>query len=337
MLSPVVNPKDVLKLRDKLYKQLSTISGKELKIRHVAPGGNPVPMGVKIAEKLHMWWFLGKTNDTKLWCAYGLEQIQAGKTYTARCQINFSLKGFNRRISGLFATDSHGKIYVLHDGGVGGGIAGVGKEQYCEFATAEQVEVGYEGKVYPYFVVGVLGQPDFPESLKSYVQSVYDFKESIDKSKSSGSTSKTAKKNPLAGSDLSTYEYAGIKKYNLPERQVTASNQHALVFRALKESLRHFNPKRDKNRDLFIRNDAGIITHLFEIKSSPSLQAVYTAIGQLMLRSVEDKATCIIVLPDETNKELIKDLAKLKIKIVTFSFDTNNQVHFKGLKNIINA
>jgi len=342
-MTPILGRASIEPILTKLKKMLGKEPHEDIDIHFKPQRGNMFPLKVRYMKDLDFWFAtdVGEGKG-KVWSPFGVGHLNKNQTVGARLEINFSPDSSAYDVAGLLARGTDGKIYLLHNGRIGGGVKGVGQSAFVGFSNAERREIEVEGKIRTYLMVGCLSDPGFSASLSNFVHSVDAFKRSIranepDQIKVAGhprNSNGSGTRNPI---DLQTNEYAELKSYDLPARTVSGGNKHSLVFSALKKELEYLNPRRDFYRDLFIRGAKGQITHLFEIKSSPSLQAVYTAIGQLMLRSVEDKATCIIVLPDETNKELIKDLAKLKIDIVTFSFDTNNQVHFKGLKNIINA
>lgn len=166
----------------------------------------------------------------------------------------------------------------------------------------------------------------FVENLKLFIQSVYDFKAS----------NKTTTVSTGTNTGLDADEYAGIKTYGLPERTVVASNKHALVFKALKEELIQLGlkPKRDRLRDLFTADKkTNKIELLFEIKSKPDRQSLYTAIGQLMMYGIIDKPKCFFVFPDKINAELIADLKKLNIETIRFK-EKNKKITFLDLSKI---
>ena len=90
----------------------------------------------------------------------------------------------------------------------------------------------------------------------------------------------------------------------------------------------------DRLRDLYTINKNGKVDNVFEIKSNPNRQSIYTAIGQLFLNNLYfKKVTRFVVLPEEIDIELIKDFELIDIKTITFKWK-NNEAVFKGLGKV---
>jgi len=79
----------------------------------------------------------------------------------------------------------------------------------------------------------------------------------------------------------------------------------------------------------------GVLTDIFEVKTSNDTQSIYTAVGQLFMHSVGlHNVTKYIVLPDSSdNIELIECLSLLNIEIIWFVID-NETCKFKLNKKI---
>lgn len=324
MLIALNTQKDITQANNLLVNLLSKKSGKPYTIKHSTRGGS-TKLTISYIKEFDFWWSNSKS-DSQYWCPYGLGKPKENQTTTGRCQINYPLNGINRKVAALFAKDNSGKIYLLHSGAIGGGITGNGREGFLNFFDGDRQQVLVNGEVIEYYLVGCINAKDFIENLKLFIQSVYDFKTS-NKTDTKGTKTKT---------ELDSDEYAGIKTYGLPERTVVASNKHALVFKALKEELIQLGlkPKRDRLRDLFTADKkTNKIELLFEIKSKPDRQSLYTAIGQLMMYGITDKPKCFFVFPDKINAELISDLKKLNIETIRFR-EKNKKITFLDLSKI---
>ena len=324
MLIALHTQKDITLANDLLVNTLSKKSGKPYNIKHSTRGGSS-DLTISYVKEFDFWWSNSK-GDSQYWCPYGLGEPKENQTTTGRCQINYPLNGINRKVAALLAKDNAGKYYLLHSGAVGGGISGNGREGFLNFFQGDKQEVVVNNEVIEYCLIGCISATDFIENLKLFIQSVYDFKAS----------NKTATKGTKTKKELDTDEYAGIKTYGLPARTVVASNKHALVFKALKEELIQLGlkPKRDRLRDLFTADkNTKKIELLFEIKSKPDRQSLYTAIGQLMMYGIIDKPKCFFVFPDKINTELIADLKKLNIETIRFR-EKNKKITFLDLSKI---
>lgn len=324
MLIALHTQKDISFANDLLVKILSKKSSKSYNIKHSTRGGSS-DLAISYVKEFDFWWSNSKGNS-QYWCPYGLGEPKENQTTTGRCQINYPLKGINRKVAALLAKDNSGKYYLLHSGAVGGGISGNGREGFLNLFQGDKQEVLVNNEIIEYCLIGCISAPDFIENLKLFVQSVYDFKAS----------NKTNTVNIGANIGLETDEYTGIKTYGLPERTIVASNKHALVFKALKEELIQLGlkPKRDRLRDLFtVDKNTNKIELLFEIKSKPDRQSLYTAIGQLMMYGISDKPKCFFVFPDKINAELISDLKKLNIETIRFR-EKGKKIIFLDLSKI---
>lgn len=329
MLRALDNEKAIKQANKKLVNLLSKKSGKPYLINHSTRGG-AVELNISYIQEFDFWWSNGH-GDNQYWCPYGIGKPRLNQTVTGRCQINYPVNCINRKVAALFAHDENDNTYLLHSGAIGGGIKGNGREGFLNFFEGERKEVLVNNDLIEYNVVGCIDAPDFLDNLKLFIQSVYDYKEA-NKTKTKTKTDKT-------NATLNSDEYAGIKTYDLPERTVIADNKHALVCTELKEQLKllGLEPKRDRLRDLFTLNTkTNKIELLFEIKSKPDRQSLYTAIGQLMMYGLKDKPKSFFVFPDKINRELIADLKKLNIETIRFK-EKNKKITFLDLDKIHNV
>jgi 5-methylcytosine-specific restriction protein A len=96
------------------------------------------PGGRYETSKLHangdIWCFhqvLKNEGQPRYWNAFGLaSSLQQERSNDITVEVNSPLEGVNRRIAGLFARSTNGRLAFLHTGRVGGGRTGVGKDEF---------------------------------------------------------------------------------------------------------------------------------------------------------------------------------------------------------------
>lgn len=92
-------------------------------------------------------------------------------------EINIPSKHNSGRVAGFFARDrDSGAIYVMHDGGIGGGRKGISKNPFLAWVD-EDLEMAVADKARRIGLrIGILGSPDLSAQIWSFVQKVDRFK-----------------------------------------------------------------------------------------------------------------------------------------------------------------
>lgn len=331
MLTGVIDQREITKLISKLQRHLDNYVTFKGRKRILYPQGSEV-REICYSKELGLWWHLGKTGNVKYyWNCFGLEDPTERKSLRIAVEINMPFSGRNFNISGLWAKDKNNEYYLLHDGGIGGGAVGVGKNLFRKMFTGEYEEANVDGRIREYAMVLKLSEPTMASQLVWFVNKVRAIKDSVKnekvKSKNQAHKRKRHKYNP---------EFFGIKTYNLPEA-ITANCNHGIVVDELKKQLELMGLKCSNEDfiDLYTINEKGVSTNMFEIKSNLSRYSVYTAIGQLMLnsRSMVNKPKYFFVCPSEIDQTLEKDLKTLDIHVIKFRWEKGKPV-FHKLKSI---
>lgn len=125
------------------------------------------------SSDLGIWMSSGQNPDS-FYNLFGIGKPHHTASNETIIEINFPFSGINRKISGAFAKDDSGNIFLLHRGNLGGKYAG--KSLLEENYDGEWVDVD-DGKTLKKFInVGNLDEPDFPEKLKNFVFEVCKIK-----------------------------------------------------------------------------------------------------------------------------------------------------------------
>lgn len=133
--------------------------------------------------------------DGKLWCAFRLATDAASPRYwnafgvfdsrrpaqIITVEINVSTTSNSVRVAGFFARDpASGRIYLMHDGSVGGGRRGVGRTAFLAWSKTTLVEVARtDAPARSGIIVADVGATDLPSRLWRFVQLVRDFKDTV--------------------------------------------------------------------------------------------------------------------------------------------------------------
>lgn len=328
MLIAVIEKDEITSANNLFFKRLLLLRHEKFDIIYATAGGSDV-IQIFYSNKYDFWWgnFDDKRNG-RFWNPFGLKRPKPGSATTGKCQINYSTSVINSNTGGLFAKNNLGNLYLLHNGRVGGGQKGVGKIAFANYYTGETTSVSVNGQEMDYFVVTELNSSRFYQNVLDFVTTIYDFKTYVKNTQTKEKRRGT--KRPLPGD-----EYLGIKTYNLPARTVVASNEHAIITKKLISELQklNFTVKRDQYRDAYTVDDNDKINRIFEVKSSLSMQALYTAIGQLKLHGLFFNSKKFFVTHRDVDPELIKDLKKLDIHCLLYNW-TNGDVNFYDLKRV---
>lgn len=68
-------------------------------------------------------WYAAQQSDKTYWHGFGNGAPQVGKKVALASEINIPADGLNRAISGAFARDDTGRVWLLHRGKIRGGKA----------------------------------------------------------------------------------------------------------------------------------------------------------------------------------------------------------------------
>lgn len=252
-----------------------------------------------------------------LWCAFGSSEDQKiPRTWNPlgifdpdlpsqiiTVEANIPTTSNSGRVAGLFARDpASGKVYLMHDGGIGGGKNGVGRSAFLAWAGARMTMVDVvrgDGSVRSGIVVGRVDSKDLPSRLWRFVQTVQDFKDAVAqgdlndpamhraikewndgfKPESSGQRSGSRR----SGFDYITYHGDVVNLLYEERNGQRAADEHVTNNRLI---------------DLYVLKDKSR-TEVYEVKTSLDRQSIYTAIGQLITHSVDASPSVrrILVLP----------------------------------------
>lgn len=253
----------------------------------------------------------------RYWNAFGTE-IKAS-CLSIVVEINISLSGNNKRVSGLFAKDElTNEYFLLHRGIIGGGKPGVGKKAFQNWYRGKWVKVVDErGKVEEAILISPISSNKLIRYLTEFIYEVKKFKDEVSKhinSRHIEGIEECISFKPefyglITGKRKSYFEY---------------ESNHGMIVNALEQWISkklppNYKTFNNKLIDLAVFNNKQTV-RIYEVKTTSDTQAIYTGIGQLMFHSGGNNyIEKILVLPESKYTEpFLNILKRLNIQLVRY-------------------
>lgn len=254
------------------------------------------------------------------WNSFGVYR-RAGNL-SISVEINIPIEDNTRRISGFFARDRDSEIlYLMHDGGIGGGRKGIGRDAFMEAANARPQKVQTSTGVRIGLIVAPLEAHHFEAGVSSYLCNVIDFKAAV----AEGHSPQAIQGLPADTGYAEYYrEFSGAKTGG--GDRFTYESRHGDIVHALLDWVpsQGIVGKIQKSVlvDLAVRHHGELVT-VFEVKSSTDRQSLYTAIGQLMVHSAnaEGVQRYLVIPAGRIPDDIGGCLAALSIRVIRYEID----------------
>lgn len=275
-----------------------------------------------------LWAAFGKVDDAAIprrWNAFGVfDPKRHAQIITV--EINIPTTSNSARVAGFFARDpATDEVYLMHDGSIGGGKAGVGRSAFLAWSKATLEDVGRDdGDDRAGIVIGRVDSDDMAARLWRFVQLVKGFKDAVAR----GELDDPDVRRAIAEWETFNSEGSGRRR-GQRRSEIDYISYHGDVVQQLFEErqARCALDERILNNkliDLYVRKGASM-TEIYEIKTSVDRQSIYTAIGQLISHSADASSEVkrTLVLPEgPMPPDLEKSLASLSIAVRRFSISS---------------
>ena len=242
-------------------------------------------------------------------------------------EINVVPRGPDNRIQGFFARDTlSGDLYLMHTGGLRGGIPGLNADAFPAWLSDPAAEAYYpDGTLRRGFIVLPITPNSTTRPLVRYMQKVAEFRQAIE-------AGQIHPDNPDYQNTRDAYqdyysEPQGSRSGYIPT-QIDPFSYHGSVVDELheqraKQDLSGLKVVKNIYIDMGVVDQSGSLVELYEVKTNTHRSNVYTAIGQLMVHA-PDNCRKILVIPQD--KELATDLLSTlhRLQIETLTFSMNN-------------
>jgi len=330
MLKVLDDESAIRKYRRQFIKSFKPFIDEKIPVTLGHPGGT-VKAKVSWSDSLGIWMFHEKISDSRYWHAFGTGKPSESSHIPITCEINFPIRGIDRRIGGALAVDRDGLIYVVHRGKIGGGKKGVGKslfEDHYRGVWAIMEDGPVETTV---ALIGVLNSPRL-------VRQVTQFVGKIDRMKNHFSPRSSQLE--ITFEELTfREELIGVSQTH-PEIDPGTRCDHGLIIKDLHEVLirRGYKAANDLERDLFIANKKGEITTVFKVLTDAFANSIQSGAIQLLLANMElpVKPLLILIVPEAIDESLDAKLKKIGIDVLVYEWQ-KDQAAFPKLDAIIHT
>lgn len=325
MLKLISDPISKKDLQEKLEFNLKNVM-KNKGIRNIGfPGGN-FDQHIYSAGEEKLWVAFGGLLEEpavrRYWNGFGIYRSDR-PAQSISVEINIPIDSNGGQVAGFFAEDSEtGDSYLMHSGKVGGGRPGIGKSAFLVWSKAKLAEVVDEnGGVRTGIVVSKLDDPDMAGRIWTFVKGVQSFKDHA----ATGALEMPEFRRRVEEFDRSSKEFSGKKRGTRGGTLEYFAYHGDIVQKLYDERTAHLSPGEtvfNSNLiDLFVRKN-GILSEVYEVKTSIGRQALYTAIGRIVTHTTEchgEVARFIVVPADDTiPKDLEEAVVILGIKVRRF-------------------
>ena len=326
MLKIITDAKTIQRCRQQLARRIRVAAAEKIPVV-LGHQGASLRARVWWSEELGLWFYPSKGEENRYWNAFGTDRPRSDASLSITCEINFAKEGIDRRIGGAFATDSRGRIFVVHRGKLGGSRKGVGKALFEKRYRGVWMEMDDGGEEASVAVVGVLPSPRFARQVAQFVGKIEKIK---DMAAPSAQTE-------IGFDDLRLREeLLGTRRCEL-FRDTAGECDHGLVVKDLAAALKIIGCKfgNDGLRDLLALDPRGEVT-IFQIKTDNLYKSIQEGATRLLVNSL--RATrpprLLLVLPaaPDTGKE--ERLRRLNIDVLTYRWEGNHAV-FPGLETFL--
>lgn len=135
--------------------------------------GGGIQATVSWSSIFGLWLYLGRVaNGNRYWNAFGQENPREHHNLSITCEINFPLEGINRRVSGAFASDDSGRLFLLYRGRIGGGRPGISKSLFSQNYSGEWTDVRDGELDTKVALIAALGSTNFTQRVGQFVYEI---------------------------------------------------------------------------------------------------------------------------------------------------------------------
>ena len=136
----------------------------------VGGAGGSFATTIAYAPSLDLW-YAAQQNGKTCWHGFGNGTPQAGKKVALASEINIPADGLNRAISGAFARDDAGQVWLLHRGKIRGG-----KTLFFAHYNGTTITVQDGDKEERCALIGAVDDPEIAAHIARFVAAVVHIK-----------------------------------------------------------------------------------------------------------------------------------------------------------------
>lgn len=320
MLKVLDDESAIRKYRQQFIKSFKPFIHEKIPVTLGHPGGT-AKAKVSWSESLGIWMFHEKISESRFWHAFGIGKPSGSSSIPITCEINFPIRGIDRRIGGALAADNDGRIFVIHRGILGGGKKGVGKSLFADHYRGAWAIMGDGPVETTVALIGALNSPRFVRQVTQFVRKIDMIKNSF---------SSRSSQLEMTFEELSFREDRIGESHARREINPGFACDQSLVIKDLHDALirRGFKAANDIERDLFIANKKGEITTVFQVLTDSSENSIQQSVAHLLLANTDlpERPQLILIIPEAIDKTLETKLGKLGIDVLVYEWQRDQAV-----------
>ncbi len=320
MLRVLDDESAIKRYRRQFIKSFKPFIDEKIPVNLGHPGAT-VKAKVLWSERLGIWMVNEKTSGNRYGHAFGAEKPAGTSHIPITCEINFPVKGIDRRMGGALAEDRNGRIVVVHRGRIGGGKKGVGKALFDDHYRGVWAIMEDGSAETTVALIGVLNSPRFVRQVSQFVRKVDRLKDLF--------SSRTAQVEMSFDELHFREELIGVS-YADPLTDPASMCDHGLIIKDLYDALSHLSLRagNDPERDLLIVNARKEITAVFEVITDASIHSIQSAAARLLLANTElpKQPRLILAVPEAVDETLQRKLKKLGVDVLPYNWKHDETV-----------
>jgi hypothetical protein len=281
------------------------------------------------SQRLGIWMVNEKTSGNSYGHAFGAEKPTGTSHIPITCEINFPVRGIDRRMGGALAIDRDGRIYLVHRGRIGGGKKGVGKALFDDHYRGVWAIMEDGSAETTVALIGVLNSPRFVRQISQFVRKVDRMKNIF-----SSRTSQVE----MSFDELRFREELIGARYADSLTDPAAMCDHGLIVKDLYDVVSRlgFKAGNDLERNLLIVNSRQEITAVFEVTTDASIQSIQSAAARLLLANADlpKQPRLILAVPEAVDEAVQRKLKKLGIEVLEYNWK-HDQAVFPELQSLL--
>lgn len=328
MLKVIEDEAVIRRCQQQFSRSFRAVSDVRIPVRVGHPGAS-FRASVHWSDNLGLWLYSKRIPEKNHWNVLGIGKPAPEGRVVITCEINFPIRGIDRKIGGALARDPEGVIYVVHRGRLGGSRKGIGKSLFGSRYRGVWAVMEDGDERATVAVVGALYSPRFVRQLGQFVRKVQRMKDLA------------AHRDPQMAIAFPEVEYraefSGEASLPAPD-DLSRLCDGSLVAADLAEAIQAMGipAGNDEGRDCFAMSRLGRMAVVFKVLTDLRDGDILAGAARLLVDRVTlpEKPRLVLAAPAALPAALEEPLRSLGLEILPYAWDGDRAV-FPGLKALV--
>jgi hypothetical protein len=329
MLKIIQDPETIARCRRLFLRRFRPFIDEKIPVR-IGHRGASFPAKVSWSRSLVIWMGFLKGDDIRYGHVFGLGRPAPGGNIPMACEMNFPVRGIDRRVGAAFARDDRGRIFAIHRGNIGGSQKGIGKTLFEGRYRGVWADMDEDGATVTVALVGEVSSPRFPRQAAQFVHKVAKIKAAA----MAAAAPQTAI--PLDSGRFSE-ELVGERHEDL-RQDLSKECDHGLIVRDLAAALQAVGLRtgNDAYRDLMIFDRESRTRAVFQICPDIHLKRIHEGVMRLFFNGLRLSPSCrlILAVPEPLEPTLRARLKDLNMETLIYAW-REGQAVFPDLEDLM--